>query len=128
VPEGGNLLGDVPNQRSTGSIRIDLFYEGQNPSPASVAWGSNVENQLNGVFEPALKALKDPATAMQPLPYKAIGMYTNVKGCVEPNPAVQGYFLIEVWDQQVNIGYGGDALALRDLAIQTLEREMEKLR
>ncbi len=123
VPEGGNLLGDVLNQRRTGSIRIDLFYEGQNPSPATVAWGGN----LSEVFEPALKALKDPETAMKQLPYKTIGMYIYNKGCAEPNPAVRGYFLIEVWDQQVNIGYGGDALALRGLAIQTLEREMEKL-
>lgn len=65
---------------------------------------------------------------MQPLPYKTIGMYINIKGCAEPNPAVRGYFLIEVWDQQVNVGYGGNALALRDLAIQTLEREMEGMR
>ncbi len=128
VPEGGNLLGDVPNQRRKGSICIDLFHEGQNPSPATVAWGSNVENHLDEVFRPAMKALKDPATAMQSLPYKTIGMYINIKGCVEPNPAVQGYFLIEVWDQQVNIGYGGEALALRDLAIQTLEQEMEGMR
>jgi hypothetical protein len=128
VPEGGNLLGDVPNQRRKGSIRIDLFHEGQYPLPATIAWGSNVENHLDEVFKPALKALKDPVTSMQHLPYKTIGMYTYVKGCVEPNPAVQGYFLIEVWDQQVNIGYGGDAFTLRELAIQTLEREMENMR
>ncbi len=128
VPDGGNLLGDVPNQKRKGEIRIDLFYEGQYPFPATIAWGSSVENPIDEVFTPALKGLKDPATEMQQLPYKAIGMYTTIKGCVEPNPAVQGYFLIEVWDQQVNIGYGGNALALRDLAVQTLKREMEGMR
>ncbi|HZD56235.1 MAG TPA: hypothetical protein VE136_05915 [Anaerolineales bacterium] len=128
VLDAGNLLGDVPDKMRKGSIRIDLFYEDQYPFPATVAWGSDVENYVDEVFRPALQALKDPASPMKYLHYQAIGMYVNIKGCMEPNPAVRGYFLIEVWDQQVNIGYGGDALELRDLAIRTLEQEMEGLR
>jgi len=128
IPDSENLLEDPPQQRRKGSIRIDMFYEDQYPFPATVAWGSSVENHVDEVFRPALQALKDPASPMKYLPYQAIGMYVNIKGCMEPNPAVRGYFLIDVWDQQVNIGHGGDALALRDLAIQTLEQELEGLR
>lgn len=94
--------------------------------PAIAFQGDNVISCYRS--DSSISSLKDPATAMQPLPYKTIGMYINIKGCAEPNPAVRGYFLIEVWDQQVNVGYGGNALALRDLAIQTLEREMEGMR
>lgn len=128
VPNRVNLLGDVSHQKRRGEVRIDLFFEGQSPFPATVAWGSNVENYKDEVFKPALEALRVPSTEMTTLPYKAIGMYVNVTGCMEPNPAVRGYFVIEVWENQVNIGYGGDALALRERAIQALEEEMERIR
>ena len=122
-----NYLGNVPNQKQKSGIRIDLFFEDQYPFPATVAWGSSVVNHADEVFKPALEALKDPATQMTFLPYKAIGMYVNETGCWEPNPAIRGYFVIEVWEKQVNIGYGGDALELRERAIQALEEEMKRM-
>ena len=128
VPDGATDLGDVPNQKRKGSLRIDLFYEDQYPFPATVAWGSSVENHADEVFKPALEALRDPPAQMTFLPYKAIGMYVNEIGCMEPNPAVRGYYIIEVWEKQVNMGYGGEALSLRERAIQAVEEELERVR
>ncbi len=63
----------------------------------------DLEFFLRGVLGGTVFGLKDLATTTQHLAYKTIGMYTNVKECVETNPAVRGYFLINVWDTQVKI-------------------------
>ncbi|RPI83630.1 MAG: DUF4367 domain-containing protein [Chloroflexi bacterium] len=114
------LLGTVRGQKKIGSVWIHMFAPGQYPVPESVA-------ARPSVLEPALEALKNPEIPMLQLPYPNIGMFEHSEedGCVKPIE-VQGYIVIEVWEGQVNLGYGGEGEALRDRAIEVLERELGK--
>jgi hypothetical protein len=38
----------------------------------------------------------------------------------------RSYLVIEVWERQVNIGYGGDGMQLKDRAIQRLQEAIEQ--
>ncbi len=50
------------------------------------------------------------------------------KGCRRPNSDVQGYIVVEVWEKQVNAGYGGAGAALKERAIKALERQLHDMR
>jgi hypothetical protein len=53
----------------------------------------------------------------------------TIRGNLPPamsNMHDEGYLVIEVWEQQVNIGYGGDGVQLKDRAIQRLQEAIEQ--
>jgi hypothetical protein len=117
------ILGKVSGQRRNGSINIQMHDRPNHPD--QVAWGSSVPNFQDGVLGPALAALRDPAYPMQPLLYQSISSFgISDNRCLVPDSGVVGYFVIEVWERQVNIGYGGSALEMRDRAIRALEHEL----
>ncbi|MFQ5855405.1 MAG: hypothetical protein ACE5LU_07170 [Anaerolineae bacterium] len=129
VPSGPEpLLGNVPGQRRKGRITIQIMDPELYPFPESVSYGASVKNVRDEVFTPALAALRDPSVPMQRLPYPSLSFkLSEARGCYEPDPMKElGYVVIEVWDDQVNIGYGGAGAALKERAIKALkERQQE---
>jgi hypothetical protein len=90
---------------------------------------SNVPDSRE-VLQDALAALRDSTLPMYKLPYSSISSFQKKDGedCLRPNPQVQGYFVIEVWDHQVNVGYGGAGAEMKERAIKALEQQIEELR
>lgn len=133
-PPHGRLLGDVAGQQYKGSVWIQLFNRKNFPETVafgtSASYGSTVPDPRTWLFEPALAALQDLTIAMQRLPYTSLDVFTSasLNACLEPDPSVQGYIAIEVWDGQVNLGYGGAGLELKARAIGALIREIEMQR
>jgi hypothetical protein len=121
-------MGEVEGQHEKGSVWIHLFESGKYPVTESISYGSNVMDARDEVLEPALKALLDPTIPMQRLPYWNIGMVTwsDRDKCLKPVD-IQGYIVIEVWDNLVNIGYGGDGAELKERAIQVLQMKIQGL-
>jgi hypothetical protein len=123
-PPDSYILGKVKGQQHKGDVIIELHDRPK--FPESVAFGSDVPDLLDEVLKPALAALQDSAISMQRLPYRSISSFGHSElGCLVPNPDVQGYFVIEVWERQVNIGYGGAALEMRARTIKALEEEIQ---
>jgi hypothetical protein len=128
APKNQPLMGEVEGQHEKGSVWIHLFESGKYPVTESISYGSNVMDARDEVLEPALKALLDPTIPMQRLPYWNIGMVTwsDRDKCLKPVD-IQGYIVIEVWDNLVNIGYGGDGAELKERAIQVLQMKIQGL-
>lgn len=124
-PLRGHILGTVEGQEYKGSVTINLFD--REVFPETISWGTDVENGREAVLEPALRALQDPETTMRPLPYPSIGhfTYSEEAGCLQPTE-VHGYVVMEVWEGQVNVGYGGAGAELTERAIETLERRIQQ--
>lgn len=123
-PPDRYILGKVKGQQHKGDVIIELHDRPK--FPESVAFGSDVPDLLDEVLKPALATLQDFAIPTQRLPYRSISSFGHSElECLVPNPDVQGYFVIEVWERQVNIGYGGAALEMRARAIKELEEEIQ---
>jgi hypothetical protein len=129
-PVSQTLLGQVPGQRFIGSVWIHFAASDQ--LPASFSYTSDSAGGPASVLKPALAALQDttPARPMQPLPYASLGLFSTRAGeqCLRPDPALRGYIVAEVWDDQVNLGYGGAGIELRDQASRVLASELERIR
>lgn len=124
APPQGVMLGSVAGQQHQGSLWVEFFpSDGQ---PDGLALGLNVPDQRS-VIAAALRALRDPATPMQRLPYQSISSFQSdgLDGCMVPNPKVQGYVVIEVWNGQVNLGYGGNGAEQKARAVKVLEQALE---
>lgn len=117
------LLGEVSGQQTKGWVMIELTDHAE-----SVSYSANVQNIIDvqaDVLEPALAALQEPDIPMQRLTYPALSFVSSgPESCLRPNPLVQGYIVVEVWDRQVNFGYGGDGAILKQRAIEALKREL----
>ncbi len=127
----GPLLGQVSDQRFKGVVVIELVNPELSPDPDSVALAVFAGFTFQEVLEPALRTLQDPEVPMQALRYPAMRVrvsYESEPPCLMPDPAEQGYVLIEVWDEQVKIGYGGAGAALKERAIKALMAELQKVR
>lgn len=124
------LVGEAPGQRFKGAVVIELLDPETSPNPELVWYGGVVENMRGEVLEPALAALWDPAIPMQRLPYLSLRVrvaYDSEPPCLVPaHPDEQGYVVIEVGDDQVNIGYDGAGTELRERAVRALEQELQK--
>ena len=121
------MLGKVEGQKHLGTISVELF--GGDVLPERIASGWNVPDK-RPVIQAALAALRSPTTSMRRLPYQSISSFSfdGPDGCLEPNTAVQGYVVIEVWERQVNIGYGGNGAEQKERVIKALEQEMKQQR
>ena len=97
------------------------------PFPETVSYSSSVSDVRQEVFLPALMALQDQATILQPLDYPSLIQFTgsDTENCLKPDPSVAGYIVIEVRSNQINLGYGGKGAELKDRAIKALEQELE---
>jgi hypothetical protein len=128
-PVSQTLLGQVPGQRLIGSVWID--FAASDLSPASFSYSSNTSGGPEAVLKPALLALQDETSArtMQPLPYASLGSFITRSGeqCLRADPARRGYVVIEVWDGQVNLGYGGAGSELRAQAARVVASELERI-
>ena len=118
------LLGEVSGQQTKGWVMIELADRTE-----GVSYSANVQNigdVQEDVLEPALAALQEPDILMQQLTYPALSFVSSgPESCLRPNPMVQGYIIVEVWDRQVNLGYGGDGAMLKERAIEALEKELQ---
>ncbi len=125
-PDG--LLGKASGQRLNGSVWINFTDDPAHPE--DIAYGSNVPNAREQVFKPALAALQDPNLPMQKLSYPSLNSFAHddARHCLIPDPHVQGYIVIEVWNRQVDLGYGGIGAAEKTRAIKALEVELQNMR
>ncbi len=120
------MLGEVSGQSRKGSVWIELM---DRPIyPETVAYGTNVPDP-RGVLQDALHALRDSSLPMEKLPYSSLSSFQKKEGedCMRPNPQVQGYIVIEVWDHQVNMGYGGAGAEMKERAIKALEQQIQEM-
>lgn len=71
----------------------------------------------------AADALADPAQALTLLPYPSIGQmsYDEAAGCYR-TAEIPGYLVIEVWEHEVRVGYGGIGAERRTEALSALEQ------
>lgn len=126
----GLLLGEVQDQQYWGSVWIHLLDRRR--FPESVGHGISLGSVTPPLlFQRALEAMQDPGLTMTPLNYRSLGHFTITDDdvpCLQPDPRLQGYIAIEIWDEQVNVGFGGDGAVLKDRAIQALEQELENVR
>ncbi len=127
-PASQALLGQVPGQHYVGSVWI--HFTASDLSPASFSYTSDGPAGPSPVLKPALAALEDASRPMQRLPYASLGVFVTKPGgqCLIPDPALRGYIVAEVWERQVNLGYGGAGPQLRDQAARVLADEIERLR
>jgi hypothetical protein len=86
------------------------------------ATGLNGTNR-EAVIDAAVAALKDPAHPLTLLPYPSVGRieYDEAAGCYHP-AQVPGYLVIEVWEREVRVGYGGIGAERRAEALKALEQ------
>ena len=126
-PLSQTLLGHVPGQRFIGSVWI--HFAASDLTPASFSYGYPAGGPAP-VLKPALAALRDSSHPLQPLPYASLGVFSIRAGeqCLIPDPALRGYVVAEVWERQVNLGYGGAGSQLRDQAARFLASEIERVR
>jgi hypothetical protein len=128
-PPPGLLLGEVQGQQYWGSVWIHFLDRKR--FPESVGHGISLGSVTPPIlFERALEALRSPSLNMTPLSYPSLGHFTTSDDdvpCWRPDPRLQGYIAIEIWDEQVNIGFGGDGAALKDRAARALEQELDSV-
>ena len=76
-----------------------------------------------------LRSLPESPPRMQRLPYASLGVFVTQPGaeCLIPDPALRGYVVAEVWERQVNLGFGGADPQLRDQAARVLAGEIGRL-
>ena len=127
-PVSQTLLGPVPGQHLIG--RVWIHFAASDLSPASFSYSSDGPGGPAPVLKPALAALEDTSRPMQRLPYASLGVFVTKPGaqCLIPDPALRGYVVVEVWERQVNLGYGGAGPQLKDQAARVLAGEIERLR
>lgn len=123
-PPNGPLLGNLADQQRLGDIRISFMTDERQPE--GIAYSLHQPGIHEELFRQALAALQDPDLTLQPLPYPSLGQYSSSteEPCLRPDPNVQGYIVIEVWDDQVNVGYGGAGDQYVDQTIEALQREL----
>ncbi len=126
-PASRALLGEVPGQHFVGSVWI--HFTASDLSPASFSYTSDGPAGPAPVLKPALAALGDASRPMQRLPYASLGAFVTRPGaqCLIPDPALRGYIVAEVWERQVNLGYGGAGSQLRDQAARVPAGEIDRL-
>jgi hypothetical protein len=128
-PPPDPLLGEVQGQQYWGSVWIHLLDRER--FPESIGHGTSLGSvTLAILFERALGAMQAPDLNMTPLSYPSLGLFTNSDDdvpCWQPDPRLQGYIAIEIWDEQVNVGFGGDGAVYKDRAIQALEQELDNV-
>lgn len=125
-PPSGLLLGEVSGQSRKGVVRIELFDRSRYSE--NVTYGTNGRDRRE-VLEEALAALQDSSIPLQKLPYGSIGTFLVKDGedCMRYSPQVQGYIVVEMWDRQVNIGYGGTGAEMKERAIKALEQQLQDM-
>jgi hypothetical protein len=120
------LLGQVAGQSRKGSVRIELYdrpiYR------ENVTYGSDGQEPRT-VLGDALIALRDSSHPLQRLPYGSISSFLKKDGedCMRFDPQVEGYIVIELWDRQVNPGYGGAGAEMKERAIKAIENELKHM-
>ncbi|HYN88732.1 MAG TPA: hypothetical protein VER55_09385 [Ardenticatenaceae bacterium] len=124
------LMGRVRGQQFSGSVVIRLMNPANTTDPVEVAYGgSSIENSGKDLLETALSALRDPALQMKQLRYPSLGVQLQEDTeppCLAPSdPDEQGYVVVEVWEDQVNVGFGGAGEALKPRVIEALEAELQ---
>jgi hypothetical protein len=128
-PPPGLLLGVVQDQQYWGSVWIHLLDRER--FPESVGHGISLGSVTPAMlFERALEALQALGLNMTPLSYPSLGHFTTSDDdvpCWWPDPRLQGYIAIEIWDEQVNVGFGGDGAVLKGRAVQALEQELDSV-
>lgn len=115
------LLGQVSGQRLRGSIWLIIEPIGGRER-VMTATGLNDANR-EAILDAAVAALKDPAHPLTLLPYPSVGRieYDEAAGCYHP-AKVPGYLVIEVWEREVRVGYGGIGAERRAEAFSALEQ------
>ncbi len=123
-PPQGPLLGELAGQPHQGDIR--LSFVGDERQPAGTAYSLNQPGSYDDLLRRAIAALQAPDLALEALPYPSLGQYASSteEPCLRPDPGVRGYIVIEVWESQVNVGYGGAGDQYIDRAIEALEQEL----
>lgn len=123
-PPAGLLLGNLTGQQHQGDIYI-TFMDNEY-QPERVAVGISQLELRKELIQRAITVLDNPNLAMELLPYPSFGQYVSSgeESCLSPDPEVQGYIVIEVWENQINVGYGGEADQYMDRAIKALERTL----
>lgn len=121
-----DLMGQVAGQSHKGSVQIELYD--RSIYPENVTYGSNGQ-EPRMVLEKALSALRDSSIPLQRLPYGSISSFLKKDGedCMRSNPQVEGYIVIELWDRQVNIGYGGTGADMKERATKALEQQIQEM-
>jgi hypothetical protein len=109
------ILGNVPQQQF--HVRI-VFMVGDNGG-SGPGWGLSAYEadgqpltieETQTLFRAAIIALRDTSVPMQQVEYS--DAY---------NPTITKYVVIEVWDQQINIGTTNDDESLREQAVECIE-------
>lgn len=113
-----------------GSVRIYFSDSGVNSE--RVSYGISVAEPditpftNSELLQRAIEALENPDLVMEPRPLPVIFVLSPEEGCLRRAPGVQeeNYIVIEVVDERVAVGYGGDGNRYVERAIQALEREL----
>jgi hypothetical protein len=124
-PPNGPLLGALSGRQRLGDIWISFVKDERQPE--GIAYSLHQPGIQEELFRQALAALQDPGLILEPLPYPTLGQYSSSteEPCLQPDPNVKGYIVIEAWDNQVNVGYGGAGDRYVNRAIEVVERELE---
>lgn len=115
------LLGQVAGERLQGSIWLTFEPVGEREE-VNPSLGFNVPDR-NVVLDAAMTALENPRQPLVKLPYLSVGRgtYDVTAGCLRA-AEVPGYLIIEVWEQEVRIGYGGSGDQRRAEALGALKK------
>lgn len=127
---------EVAGQQRWGAVEIRLSE--RNLPLELIPYSISVENVTpEDMFQRALTALQNPALTLQPIDYASpIGfVLSEEKRCRESVTRTPGHidFVIDIWDEQVNISVGGTGIAgkddaeLRALAIDELEQKLQRI-
>lgn len=124
VPDG-IIFGRVSDQQYWGSVWINLFDRTEFPETvgSSISTEGVTEAML---YQRALDALSDPRTASQSLSADSTTTVetSDDEQCLSSDSDLFGYIVIEIWDEQVNLGFAGIGSELRDRAIDVLEQQL----
>lgn len=114
------ILGRVAGQRLRGTILLNVDHIGGREQVYPAATGFN-DPDRGAIIDAAASALADPAQTLRKLPYPSIGQfgYDEAADCYRP-AEVPGYLVIEVWEREVRIGYGGVGAERRTEALAAL--------
>lgn len=125
-PPSGPLLGSLAGQQQLGSITITFLDSAFNSE--GVSYSINRPDRREDLFHQVIAALKNPDLTLKSLPYPTLSQYVSSteEPCLRPDPKMQGYIVIEIWGDQVNVGYGGKADQYLDRAIKALESELNE--
>jgi len=126
-PNDGLLLGNVAGERYWGGVWINLIDT--DLYPERVSYGISLPDVTPAdLYQRGLEALQDPNLRMTHLPYPSISYFSSetIDSCLMLPTDLQGYIVIEVWDETVNVGFGGEGDRLIERAMLGLENELEQ--